>query len=112
MRAQLNLDDIVNRDATLTTLTVKPLIYSTLGPEEDALAGFEEDLDPGGAVLDDGPPLQQRLLPLVEEAKMRTDAELAEYSPIVNTDVIEGEEPSLPMPTPERPLSTPRPSTR
>jgi len=35
-------DTLVNRAGTVTTVTVAPLIYSTLGAETDALAGFDD----------------------------------------------------------------------
>jgi predicted RND superfamily exporter protein len=38
---------LISENARLTTVTLKPLTYSTLGGEGDVLAGFEEDDAPG-----------------------------------------------------------------
>ncbi len=49
METPLYLNTLVNKDATITTVTVKPLVYSTLGDETDALAGFDdEEVGAGG----------------------------------------------------------------
>jgi predicted RND superfamily exporter protein len=36
------LDMLINRDATATAILIKPLIYSTLSPQEDLLTGFDD----------------------------------------------------------------------
>jgi predicted RND superfamily exporter protein len=43
LETPLYVDNLVDRDAEITTLIVKPFVYSTLGDDTfDALAGFEE----------------------------------------------------------------------
>jgi predicted RND superfamily exporter protein len=50
----LYVDVLLSQDERYTIVSLKPFTYSTLGPEDDALAGFDDE--PGGDADTDRPP--------------------------------------------------------
>jgi predicted RND superfamily exporter protein len=67
------LNTLINRDATFTAILIKPLIYSTLGPQTGELKGFD-DGGSGGAEAD--PSAEPELL-TEEESAAQVEALLA-----------------------------------